>query len=194
MLSDTLARGLSGYHIGAKIRALRLAKNLRLAQLGKHTSLSPALLSKIERGQLFPTLPTLLRISMVFSVSLAHFFSDTPEDRRLAVTRRKQRLSLQNVEGASAPTYSFECLDFPATWRSMSGYYATFPLRDRPSTPHQHRGSELIYVVAGELALCIDGLETRLATGDAVSFDPTIPHGYRGCATRGTTAVVVVTS
>ena len=41
-----------------------------LAQLGKHTGLSPGLLSKIERGQLFPTLPTLLRIALVFGEGL----------------------------------------------------------------------------------------------------------------------------
>jgi hypothetical protein len=35
------------------------------------------MLSKIERGQLFPTLPTLLRIAMVFGVGLEHFFIES---------------------------------------------------------------------------------------------------------------------
>ena len=60
MLSDTLIAGLRRYEIGSKIRDLRVKKKLGLVQLGEHTGLSPALLSKIERGQLFPTLPTLL--------------------------------------------------------------------------------------------------------------------------------------
>jgi transcriptional regulator with XRE-family HTH domain len=33
------------------------------------------LLSKLERGRLFPTLPTLLRIALVFSVGLDYFFA-----------------------------------------------------------------------------------------------------------------------
>ena len=70
MLSDTLTSGLEQYRIGPKIRTLRLKKKLGLVQLGEHTGLSPAMLSKIERGQLFPTLPTLLRIAMVFGVGL----------------------------------------------------------------------------------------------------------------------------
>jgi transcriptional regulator with XRE-family HTH domain len=41
-----------------------------LVELEKHSGLSPAMLSKIEREQLFLTLPTLLRIAMVFSVGL----------------------------------------------------------------------------------------------------------------------------
>jgi transcriptional regulator with XRE-family HTH domain len=70
MLSATLEAGLSDYAIGARIRALRLKKKMGLVELGLHSGLSPALLSKLERGRLFPTLPTLLRIALVFSVGL----------------------------------------------------------------------------------------------------------------------------
>jgi transcriptional regulator with XRE-family HTH domain len=52
-----------------------------LVELGRHTGLSPAMLSKIERGQLFLTLPTLLRIALVFSVGLDFFFSGGEEHR-----------------------------------------------------------------------------------------------------------------
>jgi hypothetical protein len=55
MLSATLQRGLGEYEIGAKIRALRLKKKIGLVELGKHTGLSPALLSEVERGRLRPT-------------------------------------------------------------------------------------------------------------------------------------------
>ena len=74
MISETLAAGLEQYRIGPKVRALRKAKKLGLVQLGEHSGLSPGLLSKIERGQLVPTLPTLLRIALVFGVGLEHFF------------------------------------------------------------------------------------------------------------------------
>ena len=50
MLSPTLTDGLERYEIGPKLRALRLKKKIGLVQLGKHTGLSSALLSKIERG------------------------------------------------------------------------------------------------------------------------------------------------
>ena len=60
MLSDTLTTALASYAIGPKIRTMRLSRKLGLTQLGEHTGLSPALLSKIERGEIFPTLPNLL--------------------------------------------------------------------------------------------------------------------------------------
>ena len=65
-LNDELRR----YEIGEKLRGLRLRKKLGLVELGRHTGLSPALLSKLERGKMFPTLQTLLRISMVFGLDL----------------------------------------------------------------------------------------------------------------------------
>ena len=55
---------------------LRLRKKMGLVELGRHSGLSAAMLSKIERGRLVPTLPTLLRIALVFSVGLDHFFGD----------------------------------------------------------------------------------------------------------------------
>ena len=84
MLSETLENGLREYAIGEKLRAMRLRKKIGLVQMGRHTGLSPALLSKIERGLMFPTLPTLLRISLVFGVGLDFFFSDQRSARRWA--------------------------------------------------------------------------------------------------------------
>ena len=100
MLSKTLQEGLNDYGIGAKIRALRLKKKIGLVDLGKHTGLSPALLSKIERGRLFPTLPTLLRIALVFGVGLEFFFAGARDQPLVAVTRKNARVDLPERPGA----------------------------------------------------------------------------------------------
>jgi transcriptional regulator with XRE-family HTH domain len=138
-----------------KIRTLRLKKKLGLVQLGEHTGLSPAMLSKIERGQLFPTLPTLLRIAMVFGVGLEHFFVETAERPTIAVVRKKDRLRLPDRAGEAIPSYFFESLDFPVTDRKLQAFYAEFPTRSQASEPHQHAGAELIYVLKGQ-ACCRD--------------------------------------
>ena len=126
MLSKTLQDGLNDYGIGAKIRALRLKKKIGLVDLGKHTGLSPALLSKIERGRLFPTLPTLLRIALVFGVGLEFFFAGAREKPLVAVTRKDQRVELPERPGAREAAYRFASLDYPATERRFNCYYAEF--------------------------------------------------------------------
>ncbi len=105
MLSDTLSNELQRYAIGPRIKALRLRKKLGLVQLAGHTGLSPAMLSKIERGQMFPTLPTLLRIAMVFGVGLDHFFNADKEEPLIAVVRKRQRLKLPSPPGEKTPAF-----------------------------------------------------------------------------------------
>src|SRR5437762_6767187 len=111
MLSATLKDGLSGYAIGAKVRALRLKKKMGLVELGKHTGLSPAMLSKIERGQLFPTLPTLLRIALVFSVGLEYFFAGSRDQPVVGIVRRKDRLRFPEKPDLRDAAYEFASLD-----------------------------------------------------------------------------------
>src|SRR5580700_7838152 len=126
MLSETLQTGLQRYAIGAKLRALRLRKKMGLVELGRHTGLSAALLSKIERGRLFPTLPTLLRIAMVFGVGLDYFFSDERKRRIVGIVRKDERVRFPERPGVQDVPYYFECLDYKATERKLSAYVAEF--------------------------------------------------------------------
>src|SRR5689334_16220195 len=114
MLSSTLQEGLERYGIGEKLRALRLKKKMGLVELGGHTGLSPALLSKLERGRLFPTLPTLLRIALVFSVDLGYFFEGRRDKPVAAIVRKRERLRFPEP-GRRPGAYLFESLDFAAT-------------------------------------------------------------------------------
>ena len=91
-INPTISQGLGRYSIGEKLRTLRLRKDLGLVELGKHTGLSPGLLSKLERGKLVPTLPTLLRIAMVYGVGLDHFFTDERKRRVVSVVKREERV------------------------------------------------------------------------------------------------------
>jgi len=192
MLSKTLQDGLNDYGIGAKIRALRLKKKIGLVDLGKHTGLSPALISKIERGRMFPTLPTLLRIALVFGVGLEYFFAGAREKPLAAVTRKAERVELPERPGAREAAYRFASLDYPATERRFNCYYAEFlPAAAEKLTPHEHAGVEFIYVIQGTLSLHIDGDEHALDAGDAIYFDATTPHAYRRSGGRLCSAVVV---
>jgi len=192
MLSDTLSDGLKGYRIGEKLRELRLAKKLGLTELGRHTGLSPALLSKIERGRLFPTLPTLLRIAMVFNVGLDFFFSEERRRPLVAFVRAGERLQFPDVPDGKPSGYVFECLDFAATERKFNSYLAKFfPARPGQVRQHQHMGVEFIYVIRGKLGLLMGEEEHVLAADDAVYFDASAPHGYRRIGSRECRGFVV---
>lgn len=193
MLSESLAAGLEGYRIGPKIKTLRQKKDLGLVQLGAHTGLSSGMLSKIERGQLFPTLPTLLRIAQVFGVGLEHFFVDQNPTPAKAVVRKKDRLRLPDRPGKQPPSYFFESLDFPMTDRKMEAYYAEFEGQPEPTEPHEHEGAEIIYVIRGRLVVSIGSEDTTLDEGDSMYFESGYAHSYRRQGHESCSAIVVVT-
>ncbi len=191
MLSETVQEGLSTYRIGERMRSLRLKKKMGLVELGKHTGLSPALLSKIERGRLFPTLPTLLRIALVFSVGLEYFFAGSRERPLVAVVRKKQRMRFPNQPGAWQASWEFESLDFPATERRMNAYFAEFHAAEDDAQAHDHPGAEFLYVLSGKLGVRVAGEEHLLDPGDSMYFDSALPHRYRRAGAGKCTALVV---
>jgi transcriptional regulator with XRE-family HTH domain len=192
VLSDTLTDELHRYAIGPRIRALRLRRKLGLVQLGEHTGLSPGMLSKIERGQLFPTLPTLLRIALVFGVGLDHFFAPDKEKPLVAVVRKDQRIRLPVPPDGEPPAWLFESLNYPVPDRPMEAYYAEFPLEARPADRHEHGCAEFIYVMSGRLVVDVNGEEITIDAGDAMHFDSSLPHSYRREGAVVCRALVVV--
>ena len=191
-IPDTISEGLGRYSIGEKLRSLRLRKSMGLVELGKHTSLSAALLSKLERGKLFPTLPTLLRIAMVFGVGLDYFFTDERKRRIVGVVRKDERVRFPERPGAQDVQYFFECLDYRATERKLSAFLADFQeLPVEKLKPHQHAGIEFLYVLKGSLAIKIGSDEYVLEAEDAIYFDSAVPHSYRRRGAKPCTGVIV---
>jgi transcriptional regulator with XRE-family HTH domain len=191
-LNETLTSELGRYSIGEKLRVLRRRKSMGLVELGKHTGLSAALLSKLERGKLFPTLPTLLRIAMVFGVGLDYFFTDDRKRRIVGIVRRNERLKFPERPGVQNVPYYFECLDYRATERKLSAFWAEFQeLPPEKVKAHQHAGVEFLYVLRGSLALKIGSDEYALEAEDAIYFDSAIPHSYRKNGSKPCTGVIV---
>ena len=192
MLSATLKSGLGDYDIGGKIRTLRLKKKMGLVELGRHTGLSPAMLSKIERGRLFPTLPTLLRIALVFGVGLEFFFAGAREKPLVAIVRQRERVRLPERPQGRDSAFQFESLDYPAVERRFNTYFAEFlPVSPDARRPHGHGGAEFIYVLTGTLSVQVGTDEHILGQGDSIYFDSSLPHSYGRSGARACSAIVV---
>jgi len=192
MVAPHLKEALDGYHVGEKLRHLRVRRQMGLVELSRHTGLSPALLSKLEHGRLYPTLPTLARIALVFSVGLDYFFSDEREKRTFALVREKERLRFPESPELEPGAFDFESLDFLATDRKFSAYLADFhTVPPEQLHVHQHAGVEFIYILKGKLALKIGAGQETLDAGDSLYFDSQIPHGYSRVGNKACRAVVV---
>jgi transcriptional regulator with XRE-family HTH domain len=192
VVNKTIVEGLLPYALGEKLRTLRLRKSMGLVELGKHTGLSAAMLSKLERGKLFPTLPTLLRIALVFGVGLEYFFTDERKRHVVAIARKKDRMRFPDNPGGGNIAYNFESLDFKATERKLNAFYAEFEHASPEKVrPHQHSGVELLYLISGKLDLTIGSETFNLESGDAVYFDSGVRHSYHRASKSPCTGVIV---
>jgi transcriptional regulator with XRE-family HTH domain len=192
LVTQHLKESLDRYRVGEKLKQLRLRRKMGLVELSRHTGLSPALLSKLEHGKLYPTLPTLSRIAMVFSVGLDFFFTDERQRHTFALVRKKDRLRFPESQDTDSASFDFESLDYLASDRKFNAYLADF----RSVAPgklhvHQHNGVEFIYVLRGRLSLKI-GTETEiLDAGDSLYFDSQFPHGYSRLGNKACSALVI---
>ena len=192
MISKTLENELAAYNIGEKVKDLRSQRGLKLIELGSHTGLSAAMLSKIERGKLIPTLPTLMRIALVFSVGLEHFFTDERQRHAFAISRKGERIRLPSGIDKKFVPFDFESLDYTALEPKLSAYLAHFnEIPDEKVPLHSHGGFEFIYVVSGNMEVYWHGEKHVLGAGDSVYFDSGIDHGYRRVGNDAATGVVV---
>ena len=189
-----IQEALRPYAIADKLRTLRLRRSMGLAQLAEHTGFSTAMLSRLENGRLVPTLPTLTRIALVFSVGLDYFFTDPRKRHVVAVVRRKERKRFPSDPKSAQVPWHFESLDFRVNERKLSGYLAHFhPMNPDQLTPHYHQGVELLYVIEGRVEMKI-GVETFiLDAGDSIYFDSMQKHTYRSLVKGECTAIVVTT-
>ena len=195
MVNKTIVEGLKPYGLGEKLRTLRLKKSMGLVELGKHTGLSAAMLSKLERGKLFPTLPTLLRIAMVFGLGLNYFFADERKRHVVSIVRKAERLRFPESPGRATIAYHFENLDFKATERKLNAFYAEFEsMPIEKVRMHQHAGVELLYLISGSLELTIGSDIYTLDSGDAIYFDSAVRHNYRRIGKHSCSAVIVTTA
>ncbi len=188
---ETIHRILGAYELGPKLRKLRLRKKIALADLAKHTGLSPSMLSQLENGKMIPTLPTLARIAMVFDVGLEHFFGDRRAGKYFSIVRAGERMRFPERADAPSPAYFFECLAFPAQGKSMQAYVAEFPPATPRSADHVHDGTELLFVLSGMVVVRVLNEDHELATGDALYMDSSEPHSYRATGPATARAVVV---
>lgn len=185
---------LRPYAIADKLRTLRLRRSMGLAQLAEHTGFSSAMLSRLENGRLVPTLPTLTRIALVFSVGLDYFFSDPRKRHAVALVRREERKVFPSDPKSTPVPWHFESLDFRVNERKLNGYLAHFhPLPPDRVVPHYHPGVELLYLIEGKLEMKI-GVETfQLSAGDSIYFDSIQKHSYLSLDKTPCTAIVVTT-
>ncbi len=179
---------LAPYSIGLKLRNLRNQKQLTLARLAKETSLSTALLSKLETDRMVPTLPTLATIAGVYGVGLGHFFAE-PASHVLSITRQ---LSTHGRGRSREETFTTP-LNSAIPNRRLDLILVDIPPGplNAPQAPGPGAATAL-HVLAGPLQLEIGGQRESLHSGDCLYLQSQLPISWRASG-KSPARVLVVT-
>jgi transcriptional regulator with XRE-family HTH domain len=180
--------------IATKIRQIRQDQGLTLAQLGAKAGLSKGLLSRIESNQSSPPIATLSKIAQGLGVPIGVFFEDETEPpHRYFVTRRTERRQL--VKPGTKIGFSYFSLSNrkpPFVMDAFVLHHA--PFKKEPRLLFDHPGEEFLLVLKGEMELVYGQEKIRLNPGDAIHFDPSVPHRAQnvGQTEEGECLVVII--
>lgn len=158
--------------LGARIRALRVARRKTLQQVAEATGLSPSMLSMVERGQANPSIGSLMAIAGALGVSMARLFGDGSRPTT-PVVRAGEQMVMTTRRGVRRRLL---IRDDDTSIEVAENTYA--PGTASADSPIRHLGREMGVLIEGTLAVEVGGERYLLEAGDAVVFDSTRPHRF----------------
>jgi transcriptional regulator with XRE-family HTH domain len=162
--------------IGPRVRALRDAMGLSLRDLAERSGVSAPMLSQVERGETSPTLAVAEKIAAGLELTLSQLLR-LDEGEHVAVSRAEQRRSYERGG------HRFEELTPPLPGQRADVSLHTLKAGATTGGPddppmHEPGSRETAVVLAGVLALTVDGTRHELHAGDSVTFDADLPHHF----------------
>ncbi|MEL7106580.1 MAG: XRE family transcriptional regulator [Pseudomonadota bacterium] len=162
--------------VGRQIRKLRHAKNLTVADLSRASSVSLAMISKIENGQTSASLNTLERIAAALCTSISSLFVQYEEHRDVSYVPAGTGLEIER-RGTRAG-HQYQLLGHGVRGEiDLEPYLVTLNSRSDTFPWFQHSGVEFLHILEGEMTYRIGDATYALGAGDSLFFDPMLLHG-----------------
>jgi transcriptional regulator with XRE-family HTH domain len=176
--------------IGERVRALREAMGLSLRDLAARSGVSAPMLSQVERGETSPTLAVAARIAAGLELSLSQLLR-LDEGGGVAVTRAGEgRVRSRRGHRTEELTPPLPGQRADVSLHELAPGASTGGPGDPPV--HEPGSRETAVVLAGEVALVVDGERHVLRAGDSVTFDADLPHHFANDAAEPTRFLAVV--
>lgn len=164
--------------IGPRLNRLRKERQWSLVQTSKHTGLSLSALSKIERGELSPTLSSLSKIAAGFDMDVVSLLSDS--DASLTQGRRS---TSRHSNGLAIATKTCKNVWFAADLRNKNMLPVMTTIVARTTRDYSewpiHPGEIFVYVLSGKISIYSELYEPlALAQGDTIYYDASSGHKW----------------
>lgn len=164
-------------HIGVAVRELRNRNRLTIADIAARAGMSDGMLSRIENGQVSPSLDSLNRLARALGVEISQLFQDFGRPRGKALHVRKgEGMEVVRRGTSKGHTYHLLAYDqgpkkrFEPFLISMDDASEVFPT-------FEHAGTEFIYMLQGRIEYRHGKQTYILEPGDALTFPGNVTHG-----------------
>ena len=160
--------------LGKRIKAMRIAGALTLADLSTRSGVSRAMLSKVERGEKSPTLPLVVRIAKGLAMPLSQLIGELPKPASVTVIRSHERLSFRDPETGFerwvlSPDHINNGIELILHRIPPGQSSGNLPPYSGPVTKY-------ITVSEGELTVYVQDRPYTLKTGDTMHFEVDSPY------------------
>jgi transcriptional regulator with XRE-family HTH domain len=162
--------------IGVEVRALRRQLDLSVHALAEASGLSVGMLSKIENGQISPSLGTLQALARALNVPVSRLFNEFEERRDCSYVRAGTGVVIDRRGTKVGHQYRL-------LGASLAGdlvvepYLITLAKGAVPYTGFHHEGMEFLYMLEGQVTYRHGDSLYGLRPGDSLMFDATAQHG-----------------
>jgi transcriptional regulator with XRE-family HTH domain len=162
--------------IGNQVRRYRKQMGLTVTELAGRAELSPGMLSKIENGNISPSLATLRALSAALNVPVTALFRQFEEQRDATFVPAGKGLLIDR-RGTRAG-HQYQLLGHGINSEvSVEPYLITLSEESEVFPIFQHAGVEFIYMLEGVVTYRHANATYRLTAGDSLFFDADAPHG-----------------
>ena len=176
--------------VGPRIRALRDAMGLSLRDLAERSGVSAPMLSQVERGETSPTLAVAAKIAAGLELTLSQLLR-LDEGQHVSVSRAAgRRVSTRGGHRIEELTPPLPGQRADVSLHLLEPGATTGGRTDPPM--HEPGSRETAVVLAGTLALIVDGSRHELAEGDSVTFDADLPHHFENDGEEPTRFIAVI--
>jgi transcriptional regulator with XRE-family HTH domain len=162
--------------LGLQIRVLRRERDLSVGDLSNAAGISIGMVSKIENGQISPSLTTINAIAQALNVPLSSLFTAFEDKRDCSHVPKGHGVIIERRGSKSGHIYEL-------LGHALGGdvvvepYLITLEANASPYTNFRHAGTEFIYMLSGEVVYRHADRTYHLRPGDSLLFDSGGVHG-----------------
>ncbi len=164
--------------IGHEVRTYRKALGITVSDLAAATGMSVGMLSKIENGNISPSLTSLQSLSKALGVPLTAFFRGFEEPRNATFVKSGEGISIERRGTRAGHQYSLlGHIDNNSSGVTVEPYLITLTAESDVFPTFQHDGMEFLYMLEGEVVYRHSDQLYQMEPGDSLFFDADAPHG-----------------